>query len=240
MKMNGIVFIALLISNLLASCQKEKLSYSSGDIRIQIQTGENWLHDYPLFLGITKKNPPQFAVWIEDTEGNYISTIYATYKIATESWISNNGNRRKEALPYWCHKRGIVYSDGLFLPTKKQPLTDGITGATPKVDKEIQLNLKEFTKPIVIKAEFNQSLDFNNFFPENAKETDSNYSGGKEGSGQPAVIYAATIYPNATRTYLKLIGHSSSDGSSSEIFTDLNKLTSAKNIVGNIYVDIIK
>ena len=24
------------------------------------------MHDYPLFLGIKKKNPPQIAVWLED------------------------------------------------------------------------------------------------------------------------------------------------------------------------------
>lgn len=115
------------------NCEKEDLTFQSGDIEIEIKAGDNWLHAFPLFLGITKKNPPQFAIWLEDTSGNYISTVFATYKIATESWLANNGNRRKESLPHWCHQRGVVYEDGLLSPTKAHPLTDGITGATPKV-----------------------------------------------------------------------------------------------------------
>ena len=222
------------------SCEKEILSYSKGDIKIEIETGEQWLHDFPLFLGISKKNSPQFAVWIEDTAGNYISTVFVTEKTATEGWIANNGNRRKEALPYWCYQRGVIYDDGLLLPTKENPLPDGITGATPKADKEMQINITDFTKPMVIKAEFNHSVDFNDYFSENAKEGDDNYSGGEMGSGQPAIIYAVTIYPDQKQTYLKPIGHSSADGSDGMVYSDLEKLTTAKNIVKQISIEIIK
>ena len=228
-----ILFVAICFLST-ASCEKQVLSYTTGDIKIKIETGEHWLHDFPLFLGLSKKNPPQFAVWLEDTSGNYITTVFVTYKIATKGWLLNKGNRRKEALPHWCHKRGVVYKDGLLLPTKENPLSDGITGATPKVDKEIQIRIKDFTGPLVIKAEFNHSTDFNDFFPKNATEGDDNYSGGKEGSGQPAVVYAATIYPNQQNTFLKLIGHSSVDGSDGIIYSDLEKLTTAKSIIKQI------
>ena len=221
-------------------CEKEELIYSKGDLKITIETGNEWLHDFPLFLGIIKKNPPTFAIWVEDTSGNYLSTIFATYKIATESWLSNNGNRRKESLPHWCYRRNVIYDDGLLLPTKKEPLPDGITGATPKKNKEIQVCLKDFSNPIVIKAEFNHSIDFNDYFPKNAKEEDDNYSGGEMGSGQPALIYADTIYPTQTIVNLKLIGRSSSDGTDGNIYTDLEKITTAKNIVKNITVELIK
>ena len=131
---------------LLSSCQKEELSFTQGDVKIDIEAGDGWLHDFPLFLGLTKKNPPQFAVWIEDTEGRYLSTVFVTYKIATEGWLSNNGNRRKEALPYWCYQRGCVYEDGLLLPTKENPLVDGITGATPKASKTIRVHPLNLSK----------------------------------------------------------------------------------------------
>ncbi|MCD4792890.1 MAG: DUF2271 domain-containing protein [Bacteroidales bacterium] len=219
------------------SCEKEILSYSKGDIKIEIETGNSWLKNHPLFLGLSKKSPPQFAVWIEDTSGNYLSTIFVTNKIATEGWIANKGNRRKEALPHWCHKRGVIYDDGLLLPTKEEPLPDGISGATPKENKEIQVSLKDFSNPIVIKAEFNHSIDFNDYFPENAQEGDDNYG---EMSGQPALIYAATIYPNQQLTYLELIGHSSVDGSGGMVYSDLEKLTTAKDIVKQISAVIIK
>lgn len=223
---------------LLQSCEKEELSFVSGDIEIEIKTGDHWLHDFPLFLGLTKKNPPQFAIWIEDTSGNYVSTVFVTSKIATEGWQLNKGNRRKESLPYWCHQRGIVYEDGLLLPTKKHPLTDGITGATPKEDKIIKLTPVNLEKLFVIKAEFNHSVDFNNDYPKNAQEGDANYSGGAEGSGQPAVVYAATIYPDTKNAVLELIGHSSPDGSTGVLYPDLQTLTTAKSIVKSINLTI--
>lgn len=229
---------ALAIVLLLSSCQKEELSFTQGDIKIDIEAGDSWLHDFPLFLCLTKKNPPQFAVWIEDTQGNYLSTVFVTYKIATEGWLSNNGNRRKEALPYWCHQRGCVYEDGLLLPTKKNPLVDGITGATPMASKTIRIHPLKLEKPFVVKAEFNHSIDFNGFFPKNAKKGDDNYSGGKMGSGQPAVVYAATVYPETQQTDLMLVGYSSPDGADGKIYENLERLTTAKSIVKRIALTI--
>ena len=126
----GLTLIYLWLVSL-CSCQQELIEYEKGDVKVCIEQGEQWLHDFPLFLGINKKNPPQIAVWLEDTQGNYLSTIYVTHKIATQSWQASGGNRRKEALPHWCYSRGVKYDDGLYLPTKKEPLTDGISGATP-------------------------------------------------------------------------------------------------------------
>lgn len=223
------------------SCKNEEpLTYSKGDVKISVEAGENWIHKFPMFLGIELDNPPQFAIWLENINGQYLSTIYVTEKIATQGWVSSGGNRRKEALPHWCHQRGVIYEDGLYLPTKKQPITDAQTGATPKSDKEIKILLSDFTIPVVIKAEFNHSTDFNDFFPKTAKEGDWNYSGGEMGSGQPAAIYADTIYPFQYQTELKLIGRSSSDGTNGQIYTDLEKLTSAKSIVKSVKVLVIE
>jgi hypothetical protein len=232
----SIAMLALLAA--FSSCSTEELTFTNGDVKIEIETGEHWLHDFPLFLGISKKNPPQFAIWLEDSRGNYISTVFATYKIAAEGWQSNNGNRRKEALPYWCHQRGVVYEDGLLLPTKANPLTDGITGATPKENKTLLLSIRNFTEPVIIKAEFNHSIDFNEYFPEDAKEGDANYSGGDMGSGQPAVIYAGTLNPGAKELELQMIGYSSADGTNGNIYNDMEKLSTAKTIVGKIRVTI--
>jgi hypothetical protein len=240
MRMIIISFVMLVGLFGFSSCSKEELSFTNGDIKIEIETGEHWIHDFPLFLGISKKNPPQFAIWLEDTRGNYISTVFATHKIATEGWKANNGNRRKEALPYWCHQRGVVYEDGLLLPTKENPLTDGITGATPKENKTLQLSLEDFTEPVVIKAEFNHSIDFNEYFPEDAKEGDANYSGGDMGSGQPAVIYSGTLNPGANELELQMIGYSSADGTNGNVNDDMEKLSTAKTIVGKIRVTIEK
>ena len=61
--------LLLLISSFW-SCNKDLVEYSQGDIKVKIVEGDEWLHDFPLFLSINKKNPPQVAIWLEDTNGN--------------------------------------------------------------------------------------------------------------------------------------------------------------------------
>lgn len=237
MTIMGIGLLSLLINT---GCNQDLVEYNSNDLKISIEKGKEWLHDFPLFLGINIKNPPQIAIWAEDTEGHYLSTVYVTHKIATQSWQASGGNRRKEALPYWCHQRGIKYDDGLYLPTKKSPVTDGITGATPKGSFNVKMISTGKLRKFIVKIEINHSTDFNEAFPKSAKEGDANYSGGKEGSGQPALVYAAEIdlTSGEKKFVAELIGHSSPDGSDGAITTDISSLTTALNIVKNITIDI--
>ncbi len=236
--MNLAVSLAALA--MLTSCDKDLVTYRKGDVKVTVETGEGWLHDFPLFLGIDKKNPPQLAIWVESPTGEYLSTIYVTRKIATEGWAANKGNRRKESLPVCCYSRGVRYADGLYLPTKDQPLVDGISGATPKTNFDVRMrgvgNLRQF----VVKVEVNHSTDWNDDYPKNAAEGTSGWSGGKGGSGQPALVYAATVDLDSPKTSYTatLIGHSSPDGTDGEIRPDTSTITSALNIVKNITINI--
>lgn len=210
-----IALLGLLPAISLTSCDKELIEYEQGDIEVCIEQGREWLHNFPVFLGIKKKNPPQIAIWLEDMQGNYLSTVYVSHKIATQDWQMAKGNRRKEALPHWCYSRGIRYDDGLYLPTKDKPVVDGISGATPCESFDVKLRTANHLKHFVVKVEVNHSTDFNDYFPKNAQVGDSNYSGGKEGSGQPAVIYKAEVDLTTGKKNFEatLIGHSSPDGS---------------------------
>lgn len=223
-----------------SSCQSDLIEYEQGDVKISIAPGEEWLHDFPLFLGINKKNPPQIAIWVEDVNGNYLSTVYASHKIATQSWQAAGKNRRKEALPHWCFSRGVQYDDGLYLPTKKQPLTDGITGATPRGSFDVKMNPAKDLRRFIVKVEANHSTDFNTHYPKTAKAGDAHYSGGKEGSGQPAVVYAATIdLDSGQQTFeAELAGHSSPDGSDGKVYEDVSRLTTALQIVKRITISV--
>lgn len=237
----GLLALAgLLTLGLCGSCKKEALQYGSGDLQVKIGQGANWLHDFPLFLGIKRKNAPQVAVWIENVSGRYLSTVYATDKIATQSWMASGGNRRKEALPAWCHARGVQYEDGLYLPTKKRPLADGISGATPRGSFDVKLSSKGAPRQFVVKVEVNHSTDFNEFYPKDAKEGEPGWSGGDMGSGQPALVYAARIdLDSGIKEYeAKLIGHSSPDGTDGTVDPDVSTLTSALDIVERITVTI--
>lgn len=224
----------------LCSCQQELVGYERGSVKVVVEQGEAWLHDFSLFLGLKKKNAPQIAVWIEDPEGRYLETVYATHKIATQSWTAAGGNRRREALPHWCHRRGVRYADGLYLPTKKEPLADGISGATPRGSFDLKLAPVEGLTRFVVKVEVNHSTDFNDAWPESAREGEAGYSGGKLGSGQPAVVYAAEVDLSSGEREFEavLVGHSSPDGSSGELFADVSKLTSALRIVKRITVRV--
>lgn len=223
-----------------SSCNEKLVDYKQGDIQIHVEEGKEYLHDFPLFMGIKKKASPQIAMWIEDLNGNYISTIYVSHKIATQSWQASGGNRRKEALPAWCYSRGIQYPDGLYLPTKDKPVVNGISGATPHGTFDVKItpvgNLRQF----IVKVELNHSTDWNEHYPKNAAESDPNWTGGKGGSGQPAIVYAATIDLDSDKKQYTadLIGHSSPDGTNGEINTDLSTLTSALEIVAEIIINI--
>lgn len=230
----------LLGFSLCGSCKKETLQYGNGDLNVTVRPGRNWLHDFPLFLGIKRKNAPQIAIWIEDVSGKYLSTVYVTDKIATQSWLAAGGNRRKEALPAWCHARGVRYEDGLYLPTKKRPLTDGISGATPRGGFDVKVSPKGSLRQFVVKIEVNHSTDFNDDYPKEAEEGTPGWSGGKMGSGQPALVYQAHVdLDSGQETFnAALIGHSSPDGTNGTIDPDLSTLTSALEIVSRVTITV--
>jgi hypothetical protein len=227
------------------SCRNDLVEYVHGDLKIDVEQGDCWEHEFPLFMGIKIKNPPQIAIWLEDKQGNYLSTVYVSHKIATQSWKANDGNPRKEALPHWQHVRALNNMDGLTGATPKggltiQPVTDGVTGATPRGSFDLKFRPAETLKRFVVKIELNHSTDFNESYPKTAKTGEPDYSGGKEGSGQPAVVYAAEIdlSSGATAFEAVIIGHSSPDGASGKIESDLSGLTTALHIVKKITVNI--
>ncbi len=240
MKVRNLVLTGVTALGLLSSCDKGLVTYEQNDIKVLVTKGDEWLHDFPGLLGIDKKNPPQIAIWVEDLSGNYITSIYVSHKIATKSWQGKGNNRRKESLPVWCYARGVRYPDGLYLPTEKEPLVDGISGATPRGSFDVKIRPIRDLKQFIVKVELNHSTDWNDNYPKNAKEGDTNYSGGKEGSGQPAVVYAAEIDLNSTQKQYTatLIGHSSPDGGNGDIYPDISSLTSALKIVKGITINI--
>ena len=60
----------------------------------------------------------QFAVWIEDAQGNYVKTIYAARYTANGGW-----KRRETSIPVWVRKSGLSGMDKTQI--------DALTGATP-------------------------------------------------------------------------------------------------------------
>ncbi len=213
-------------SNIIMTSKSEGKS-----LTISIAKGEQYLHKFQVNSFINIKTPPQFAVWIENLNGNYVETLYATSKIVNESWgkATDGGSKRREALPYWTHKR-----------SNNKISTDAVSSATPKGSSIIETKINEKQGKYIICAEVNMSTDFNEYYPKNAVIGGQNYSGGALGSGQPALVYSANIDLNSkNRVYeLKLNGHSSPDGNDGKLYEDLSKLTTAKSIIKNITVNV--
>lgn len=191
------------------------------------------------------------AIWVEDTAGNYIKTLYVTKNIATGTFYKDDGNgneirgevRRPEAVPYWSHKRGIIAEDGLFIPTSKNPIPDGISGATMKssyiLNSKIDTsNLSKFR----VLYEVNRSFDWNEYYHEKAFPDDKIYSGNGF-VGQPSLIYSTDIIDvqKPEDIYLmKVIGHGHHSGKDGKLYPDISKITTALEITKRVLVEIKK
>ena len=155
------------------------VAYGDSTLQVVVEPGTEWLHDFPLFLGLKRRNPPQMAIWIESPEGAYLATVYVTRRIASQSWRMAGGNRRREALPHWCHRHGVRYADGLYLPTREEPLPDAVSGATPRGGFEARFVRDTAWGRFVVKVEVNHSTDFNDTWPRSAREGEAGWTGGR-------------------------------------------------------------
>ena len=197
------------------------------------------LHLYPV------RTTPQIAVWVDDMQGDFGETLYVTERYATQSWRRTPGEdtpadgvRRIEALPCWTHRHGVSFDNGSPAPTRSTPLPDAITEASPKGDFTLHSTIETVADSVMIYVEINNSGDFNDYYSRNARKGDSGYTGGKFGSGQPALVYGAMVRPrnHGDKVQFTLLGHSSPDGSDGAIHNDLSAITTAHYIVEDITV----
>ena len=195
---------------------------------------------------------PVFAIWAEDTSGNYLETLYISRAISSSTFkygqkVEDKWEpaivRRPEALPYWSHKRGIKASDGLFIPLEKAPDLDGVTGATPTNNFIIQskFTAKDQNKYKIF-LEVNQSFDWNDFYTAEKFQDDPIYSGSGK-VGQPSLIYSAEVntddFDTQREHYLmELTGHGHHSGETGELYTNLNNITTAKMIADRIILTV--
>lgn len=62
----GIWFLSLLINS---GCNRDLVEYDSNDLKISIEKGEEWLHNFPLFLGINTKIRPRLQSGLKTWKG---------------------------------------------------------------------------------------------------------------------------------------------------------------------------
>lgn len=186
-------------------------------------------------------NHPLMAVWVETDDGKFVETLFVAESIgkgvfkhadrSSGKWMPGAINR-PSALPYWGHKRGKKNSAGYYLPDAQQPEPDAVTGATPKGDFELRFNLSNCpVDRCRVLVEINQSWDWNDHYT-NSRSDDPQY----RASAQPSVVYAALVDPRVVPDTLQLkpIGRGHEAGTTGDLYTDLNTLTTALQIADKI------
>ena len=196
----------------------------------------------------SEHNHPLMAVWVEDTSGRFIQTLYVAESIAkgvfghgdksTGKWLPGP-IQRPAALPVWSHSRGVREANGLYVPTSETPIADAYTGATPpghfvliaKTDNPLP-------DAFYVYFEINQTWDWNFYWTNNRFPDDENY----KTSCQPALVYRTLVTLNDGQDYKKmeLVGHSSYNGENGQIFTNLDSITTAKDITESVSVKWIR
>lgn len=231
------------------SGQPEKFEYTLVDLTgsedapkldIFIKTGKAYQSKpQPLYFGITYTSVPQIAIWMETLEGQYIDTLYVTGKISDSSFGETDTGpvRRPEALPHWSHSRGIREADGYFAPAETNRDLDGISSATPKTDYLVSLSAPRMGGYRLL-LEVNRSYDFNEYYNETRFPDDPIYSGDGS-SGQPSLVYQATIDPDTPGKYLlTLAGRGHHSGADGVLYRDLENITTAKDILSFIVASV--
>jgi hypothetical protein len=191
-------------------------------------------------------NHPTFALWLEDTTGKYIQTIFVTQAIG--KGIFNYGDksagrwqpgevRRPAALPYWSHKRGVKAEDGLYIPSSRNPVPDAYTGATPTGTFVLKSRPDgEGLHNVHIMFEINQPWDWNLYWTNDRFPDDPNYMT----SSQPAIVYEAIINLDSPGNEVKLdpVGYSHYSGSDGSLTKDLSTITTALEIIRSVKVKV--
>jgi hypothetical protein len=188
-------------------------------MELSVEPGEHWRGKMKIFIFFINKTP-QMAAWIENNQGDYISTITVTNKSAKNNWMSASKEGRPEALPVWNYK---IQNNTAQI--------DIVSAATSKGAVDVQINNDLLTngQEYDVYLEINHSFDYNDTWPE--KENDVN--------GQPSLIYHAKFIAGTSgRIKLNPIGHGSADGSDGNIVNGLAGMTTASTIIKDAYIII--
>ncbi len=234
-------FSVLLTMVLIASCSSTERTTAEKSDNMVVKISENPNQSIYVIKG-SAYDHPTLVVWVEDMEGNYISTIYITKSFASgkytyemigdSTWANREGpSYQPAALPYWTYKKGLINGKEL-VPTPEHPFIDAYTGATPKnsfvLENRTTIDLSKYRMLL----EINQLGDWNNYWTNDSYPESAAY----KRSAQPSLIYSVDIDQSSQEYYLNPMGHGDPRGVSGKLYTNISTITTAKNILQEIKV----
>jgi hypothetical protein len=231
---------------------------TGGEITIDVTPGEHWLRGTPGQEADSLKVGPQIAVWLEDSDGAFVATIFVTRRAATEDWVGVPGAPEGVAvtprpLPVWVAKhRGIgvepMAACGACHGKRRSedksiegdPILEALVGPSPAAGLTREWQLLQGIEPGVygVMVEINHWMDWNEAYPGKAAAGGTASGGGPIGSGQPSLVWggALEVGPTPEATGLTLIGHGDPTAADGSIDPDLTGFTTALSIVDTIDV----
>lgn len=240
MRTAAIITISALM--VLSSCKTTSIPEDEVPDKIESNSGGQGMPLQVEFLRGEAHNHPLMAVWVEDIQGNYIQTLFIAESIAkgvfahgdatTGKWMPGE-IRRPAALPVWSHSRGVKEADGLYIPTPETAIADTYSGATPP--KSFVLNTR-LDAPIddkfYVYFEINQTWDWNEYWTNNKYPDNEEY----KTSCQPSLVYRTMIDPEDPKDAytMELVGRGHYAGEDGKIYTDLETMTTSKNITRSL------
>jgi hypothetical protein len=246
--MNKILILFLIIT--ISACSKSGLKnkYQENEVKTSLISNPDGKGPV-IVIDFTKGESfyyPLLAIWLEDTTGKYIQTLYVARSAGTgvfkyamqenNKWVTAS-KRAPQTLPYWAHKRGIKAADGLYMPDVQTSVPDAYSGATPVNSFFLTAHADSLLpEKYKILLEINQNWDWNEFWTNDKFPDDENY----KMSCQPAIVYEAVIDTRISTSSFKMypIGHGHYSGKTGELFTDLTTITTALDIVGSVTIFI--
>jgi hypothetical protein len=212
---------------------KDGMTYDTSDgkpgtkMAISFERGASFMNPKKMgFMNV--KITPQIAVWMEDTSGNYLGTVFVTAGFGDQKWkfYAPKGDTcgRSMCMPCWL---GRYKAAGNSAPTPSKPLPDAVTGATPTGSFVVNFTVPEHARAFRLFAEWNRSFDNNQTYSK--KRSSFN--------GQPSVVASAIVNladTSRTADTLGVIGRGGESGTDGTLYTGTAGLTNALKEFGNI------
>jgi len=153
---------------------------------------------------------------------------------------TKNDRARPESLPVFLHKNRSLSESKSLIPDGEDVIVDSFSGATMTQSFLLTSTLKDETmRPFKVRLEINNSFDFNDYYSSDRFPDDPVYSGNGY-SAQPSLVYEAIVEndENTTVFPMKLIGRGHHSGQDGEIYTDLENMTTALELIDRILIEV--
>jgi hypothetical protein len=187
-----------------------------------------------VFRLLLSKAKCQLAIWVTDSKGVFVDTVYVTRYVAKKG-LGNRGGKldgklggsRLSSLPVWAYGRGFDYGGGNFYPSKDRPLPDAITSATPKKGEFVWTwRPQKGLEP----GKYFYYVEVNKSFDKNENHKYSWYR------GQPSVVWQGVLQvgQEVSQGSAVIVGHGDVAGADGEIHPDVSTLTTALRLIESV------